>query len=83
MGYYIDLASLSLDEYSIKLSKGYLPPSRMILKERIDERMGYFKSIGINNVYELIQYLKKKEKFNALSNVKCLDQHYLTILLRE
>jgi len=83
MGYYIDLEKLSIDDYQIKLESAYLPPSRMILKDRLDERFGYFKSIGIKNVKGLIQLLKKKDKFDELSKVDCFSGDYLTILLRE
>jgi hypothetical protein len=83
MGYYIDLEKLTIDDYRIKLEKAYLPPSRMILKDRLDERFGYFKRIGTKSVKELIQSLKKKDKFTELSKVDCLSGDYLTILLRE
>jgi hypothetical protein len=36
MGYYIDLEKLTLDDYRKKLASAYLPPSRMILKEKIE-----------------------------------------------
>lgn len=83
MGYYIDLESISIDQYKKKLESGYLPPSRMILKEKIDERLDYFKSIGINNVKELIRILKKKDKIEELSKLDNLSGDYLKILLRE
>ena len=83
MGYYIDLEKIAIDDYRIKLKAAYLPPSRMVLKDKLDERFGYFKNIGIKNVKELIQLLKKKEKFVELSKVECLSGDYLTILLRE
>jgi len=83
MGYYIDLEKITIDNYRIKLKSTYLPPSRMMLKDRLDERLGYFKSIGIKNVKELIQLLKKKDKFAELHKVDCLSGDYLTILLRE
>jgi hypothetical protein len=83
MGYYIDLEKLTIDDYRIKLESAYLPPSRMILKDRLDERFGYFKRIGTKSVKELIQSLKKKDKFTELSKVDCLSGDYLTILLRE
>ena len=60
MGYYIDLEKLSIDDYKNKLEAAYLPPSRMILKEKINERFEHFKQLGINNVKSLIQFLKKK-----------------------
>jgi len=83
MGYYIDLEKISIDNYRKKLETAYLPPSRMILKDRLDERFGYFKSIGINNINELIQILNKKVKFSELQEVDCLSGEYLVILLRE
>lgn len=83
MGYYIDLEKITIDDYRTKLESAYLPPSRMILKDRLDERFGYFKGIGIKNVKGLIQTLKKKDKFAELSKVDCLSGDYLTILLRE
>ena len=83
MGYYIDMEKITLDDYRTRLKSAYLPPGRMILKDRPDERFGYFKSIGIKNVKELIQLLGKKARFAELSKVDCLSGEYLTILLRE
>lgn len=83
MGYYIDLEKITLDDYQSKLESAYLPPSRMVLKERTDERFGYFKRIGIKNVNELIHLLKKKNKLAELSKAECFTSDYLTILLRE
>ncbi len=83
MGYYINLASISLDSYKAKLASAYLPPSRMILKERLDERFEFFASIGIKNVNELRQTLQKKDKLAELSQIDCLSGDYMKILLRE
>lgn len=83
MGYHIDLEKITIDEYLLKISSAYLPPSRMILKEETVERFGYFKSIGITNLKELQQQLSKKAKLEELSHVSCFSGDYLTILLRE
>jgi len=83
MGYYIDLEKLSIDDYRLKLESAYLPQSRMILKDRLDERFACFKNIGISNVKGLIQLLKKKDKFAELSKMDPFSGDYLTILLRE
>ena len=83
MGYYIDLESISLDIYQAKIEAAYLPPGRKILKERTDERFGYFNRIGIKNVKELLNALRMKDKFNELSKAECFTGSYLTILLRE
>lgn len=83
MGYYIDLDKISIDDYRRKLESAYLPPSRLILKDKLDERFEYFKSIGINNVQELMQLLRKKDKWVELSKIDLLSGDYLNILLRE
>jgi hypothetical protein len=83
MGYYIDLKKVSLEDYKSKLAKAYLPPSRMMLRERLDERFDCFTQISIRNVQELLQTLKKKSHFAGLSKIECLSGDYLTILLRE
>lgn len=83
MGYYIDLEKITIDDYQTKLKSAYLPPSRMMLKDRLDERFGYFKHIGIKTLKGLMLLLKKKDNFSELSKVDCLSGDYLTILLRE
>lgn len=83
MGYYIDVEKITIEDYRKKLELAYLPPSRMILKDNLDERFRYFKNYGIKNAKELIQTLKKKDKFVELSKVSCFSGDYLTILLRE
>lgn len=83
MGYHVDLEKIKLDDYRKKLESAYLPPSRMVLKDNLDTRFEYFQSIGIENVRELIQTLKNKDRFVELSAVECLSKEYLTILLRE
>ncbi|MEI8047094.1 MAG: DUF4332 domain-containing protein [Bacteroidota bacterium] len=83
MGYYIDLEAISIDSYKAKIEAAYLPPGRKLLKERTDERFGFFTSFGITNVKQLLQTLRKKDKFNELSKAECYTGNYLTILLRE
>jgi hypothetical protein len=83
MGYYIDLDLISIDDYQLKLESADLLPSRVILKDRLEERFNYFKSIGIKNVFELQKLLKKKEKLAELSKVDCFSEDYLVVLLRE
>lgn len=83
MAYYMDLASISIEAYKRKLEIQYLPPGRMVLKEKIDERMGYFEHIGIRNLKELMVLLKKKDKLEELSKTECFSGNYLVVLLRE
>lgn len=83
MGYYIDLEKITLDDYQVKLESSYLPPSRMILKDKLKERFAFFKTTGIKNIKELLLLLRKKDKFAGLSKAEVLSGDYLTILLRE
>jgi hypothetical protein len=83
MGYYICLESVNIDDYQSKLESADLLPSRVILKEQLEERFSYFKNIGIKNVLELQKLLKKKDKLAELSRVDCFSEDYLVILLRE
>ncbi len=83
MGYYINYASITIDEYKEKIRNKTLIPSQQILKDALEERFDYFKSIGIKNVLELEKTLKKKEKLLELAQAPCLSEQYLTALLRE
>lgn len=83
MAYYIDLEKISLERYAKQLESAYLPPSRMILKEKPSERLAYFKSKGIENIKQLVQLLRKKDQFAELNEAGCFPDSYLTILLRE
>jgi hypothetical protein len=83
MSYYIELKSIGIDNYKTKLAASPLLPSRMILKNKIDERFEVFKNFGIKNVQELQQFLKKKSNWHELSKNELLTDEYLTILLRE
>ena len=83
MSYYIDLDTITIDEYREKLKTAYLPPSRKILKENRNERFEQFKQIGIKTVGELLRQLKKRDTFSELHKIDCLSGDYLAILLRE
>lgn len=83
MGYYLDLEKITIEEYMLKLSSSYLPPSRLVLKKDIEIRFGFFIKIGLKNVRELLNMLNKKDKLEELSNLECFKDDYLTILLRE
>lgn len=83
MGYYIDLKSITLDEYKKKLNSSIIIPSRMVLKDNIDERFNEFKKLGIKNIYELQLMLKNKVKLIEISKNSLFSEEYLTILTRE
>ena len=83
MGYYIDLNTITIDTYTTKLKTAYLPPSRKVLRENLDERFKYFKSLGIKSVQDLLQLLKKKESTDEMAQELFFPVDYLKILLRE
>ncbi len=83
MGYHIDLKSISLEDYKLKLETSDVLKSRKILKESIGERFEAFKTLGIKNLYDLHQILKKKKQWDQLKKHELLTDEYLTILLRE
>ena len=83
MGYYIDYSTITIDEYMEKIKYKTLIPSQMILKERLEERFSYIKSLGIKNVLELEKALKNKQKLLELAQAPCLSEQYLSVLLRE
>ncbi len=62
MGYYVDLKNISLDEYKAILKSADLIPSRVVLKENIDDIFDAINAQKIENVAELRTALKNKKK---------------------
>lgn len=83
MGYYIDLEAITLDDYKKQLSSAYLPPSRMLLKDNIEELFECLKRRDIHNVNQLLNTLKKKGTIEEFAKEECLSVEYLKVLLRE
>jgi hypothetical protein len=83
MGYYIDLEGISIDEYKEILKSADLLPSRMILKENIDDVFDAIKTQKIKNVDELRTALRSKKKLQDFSKQTGISEDYLTILIRE
>ncbi|NJK95141.1 MAG: hypothetical protein HC905_09720 [Bacteroidales bacterium] len=83
MGYYLDLGSIGLDNYKEQLRNGYLIPSRLLLKENLDERFSIFRDAGIKNVFELQKALRNKTIFSQFSAEASMSEEFLTVLLRE
>ncbi len=83
MGYYINLASISLDSYKERLKNRYLVPSRQLLKENIDSVFTSISKQGILNVEDLLKALNNKKKLEAFSTNTSIPIEYLTVLARE
>ncbi len=83
MGYYINLENISIDEYKEILKGADLLPSRMILKNDIDEKFAALKGLHIENVEVLRKALSNKSKLQAISKQTGIAEDYLKILIRE
>lgn len=83
MSYYIDLSKIDLISYKEKLKNADLLPSRMLLKEKIDDVFSEFLKLKINNIAELKSILSNKKNFNDLLKNHVFKETYLKVLLRE
>ena len=62
MGYYINLEKISIDNYKEILITANLLPSRIILKNNIEDNFKLIKKQKITNLQELFDTLKTKKK---------------------
>jgi hypothetical protein len=83
MGFYVDLEKKSMDDYREILKNSDLLPSRMLLKDDIDEKFDLLKQQQIENVEDLRKILSNKKKLQAISNQTGISEDYLKILIRE
>ncbi len=81
--YYIDLTKYSLEKFKLNLKARDMIPSRVILKESIDDRFKVLSENGIEHLAHLITQLKTKQKVEKFSKQSRLSVEYLTILKRE
>jgi len=83
MGYYIDLTKISIEEYKSILKSADLLPSRMILKDNIDEHFRLLAKQGIKHVDDLLTALGTKKKLEHFVSRSQMDENYLSVLVRE
>ncbi len=81
--YYLDLEQYSLRKLKISLQNRKMIPSRVMLKEQIEERFEILQNNGIHNVKTLIAVLKTPQKIESFSTQSGLPIDYLTVLKRE
>ena len=82
MGYYIDLKSISIDNYKEILRTTELIPSWKVLEEDINKNLDIIKRYNIKNLDELLMALKDKTKIQEFSKQSGLPENYLTTLKR-
>lgn len=83
MSYYIDLELIQLDDFCNRLQSSYLAPSRMLLREKTADRFALLKSMGIQNLGDLVMRFKKINKEDHDNLEQTIGIEFLTILLRE
>ena len=82
MGYYINLKSISIDNYKQILKTTELIPSWKIIGEDIDKNLDIIKEHDINDLDELLIVLKDKSKIHDFSSLSGLPVKYLEVLKR-
>jgi len=81
--YHIDLEKYSSQKFKHNLESRDMIPSRVSLKEDLDDRFSVLENAGITNLKELITALKTKPKIEEFSRETGLSIQYLTLLSRE
>ena len=81
--YHIDLSKYSLQKFKKNLLTREMIPSRVILKDKIEERFNILEANELKNLRELIDKLKTKQKIESFANLTGLSIEYLAILKRE
>ena len=83
MSYYIDLKAIPIDEYNKSLKAADLLPSRMLLKENIDDIFHTLKTQNLETAADIQSALKNKKKVQDFSNKTGISEDYLKVLVRE
>ena len=83
VGYSIDLATISLDEFVETLLTVELLPSRRMLADQIATVEPKLAAHGIEDLAGLKKLLAKKRNYPALASDLGVDVDYLTVLNRE
>lgn len=83
MGYYIDFFQVSLEEFKNRLIRVNLVPSRMLLRDNIDQQFNKIAAQGIFNIAEFVEAVKNAKKLQHFAAAAGIDEEYLKILKRE
>lgn len=83
MGYYVDLATITLDDFFVKVKDVSVLPSQAILRESPEDKLRRLKATGIRDLRELQAIFKSKGKTAELAKKTGLTEEYLTFLRRE
>ena len=77
------MSTIKLMQFRDTLKSGYLLPSRLSVRDNVDEYFQTFDELGIKNLSELQKLLKNKKKISECSIQTKIPEEYLLILSRE
>ena len=83
MKYYIDLTTISFNDYKKMLKSHPLIPSWRLILEDIDSKFNTLSSLGFKDIGSLLSVIKNKKKLADLSEKSMIPIQYLTVLKRE
>lgn len=83
MSYYVDLTTISLEEFFAKIQAVSVLPSQKILAAAPEESYRRLKNAGICQLHELQAEVKTKDKLKAFAQKTGLTEEYLTLMRRE
>jgi hypothetical protein len=78
----MDLAQFSLDRLRQVVESGNLLPSERILAEQVPQRLGVLKSMGIENLKDLVSRLSTRKKLVRFAEESGIPEDYLIVLRR-
>ena len=81
--YHINIEDYSLGKFKANLRSRDMIPSRVSLKDALDERFSIMEKAGTTNLKELTDTLKTKQKIALFSDQSGLTIEYLTLIKRE
>jgi len=83
MGYYVNLETITLEEFFSKLQEVSVLPSQKVLRETPEEKCSCLQKHGIHHLDQLEAALKSKRRIAELLTKTGLTLDYLTLMRRE
>ncbi len=81
--YYLDLSTISLEEFEKTITEQDLSPGRFILLEDKQTRFAFFRSHGVTTLHDLIKELKTPRRVELVSEKSGISIEYLKVLGRQ
>ena len=83
MSYYINFKNKKLQGFKRKLKDTKLLPSQKVLEEFFENGFDYLEKLGVQNLYEVKEALKTKDKAQILAKQSSLPEKFWIVFRRE